>query len=119
MLTVWLVLLILVNAGWLATVLFMLPGNWLMVVSTCLFAWWKWDTGVFSWPLLAGITVLALAGELIEFLPVPAAPKKPVPAGRALLGPSSGLLQGLLQEPPSFRCRCLEPCWGPVWGQDC
>ncbi|HOK96849.1 MAG TPA: hypothetical protein PKW71_12065, partial [Anaerohalosphaeraceae bacterium] len=63
MLTVWLVLLILVNAGWLATVLFMLPGNWLMVVSTCLFAWWKWDTGVFSWPLLAGITVLALAGE--------------------------------------------------------
>ena len=38
---------------------FTLPGNWLMIITTCLFAWWKWDNGLFSWPLLIAITVLA------------------------------------------------------------
>lgn len=62
-----LVMLILLNAFWLMLVLVTLPGNWLMVVSTCLFAWWRWDDGFFSWPFLIAITVLALIGELIEF----------------------------------------------------
>ncbi|MHC4926043.1 MAG: DUF456 domain-containing protein [Planctomycetota bacterium] len=48
-------------------ILFTLPGNWLMVITTALFAWWQWDRGVFGWPVLAAITVLALIGELIEF----------------------------------------------------
>jgi uncharacterized protein YqgC (DUF456 family) len=65
---VWPLILISLNALWLAMVLFGLPGNWLMVLSTCLFAWWKWDEQVLSgWTLIA-ITALALAGELIEFL---------------------------------------------------
>jgi len=65
---VWSSILIVLNAGWLLLVLFGLPGNWLMVLSTCLFAWWQWDQGVFSgWTLIA-ITALALLGELIEFL---------------------------------------------------
>lgn len=68
MLYAWLVILIVLNAGWLLLVLFGLPGNWLMVVSTCLFAWWKWDQQVFSGCTLIAITALALLGELIEFL---------------------------------------------------
>jgi len=48
-------------------VLFTLPGNWLMVVGTCLFAWWRWDDRVFSWPLLVAAGVLALIAEIIEF----------------------------------------------------
>ncbi len=68
MLYVWLSILIVLNAGWLLLVLLGLPGNWLMVISTCLFAWWKWDERVFSgWTLIA-IVALALLGELIEFL---------------------------------------------------
>ena len=46
---------------------FTLPGNWLMVISTCFFAWWKWDDSVFGWPLLIAVTILALIAELIEF----------------------------------------------------
>ena len=37
------ILLILLNACWLATVPFTLPGNWLMVMSAYLFAWWQWE----------------------------------------------------------------------------
>ena len=67
MLYIWLTTLILLNACWLATVLFTLPGNWLMVIGTSLFAWWQWDNGIFGWPLLVAITILALIAELIEF----------------------------------------------------
>ena len=68
MLYLWSSILVVLNAGWLLLVLFGLPGNWLMVLSTCLFAWWQRDQGIFSgWTLIA-ITALALLGELIEFL---------------------------------------------------
>ncbi|MBC8394301.1 MAG: DUF456 domain-containing protein [Deltaproteobacteria bacterium] len=67
MIYIWLTILILLNACWLATVLFTLPGNWLMVIGTSLFAWWQWDNGIFGWPLLVAITILALIAELIEF----------------------------------------------------
>ena len=40
MLYVELPILILLNLLWLPLVLFGLPGNWLMVLSTSLFAWW-------------------------------------------------------------------------------
>jgi hypothetical protein len=33
-------ILVLLNLVWLILVLFGLPGNWLMVLSTSLFAWW-------------------------------------------------------------------------------
>jgi uncharacterized protein YqgC (DUF456 family) len=63
----WLTLLIVLNAVWLMLVLVTLPGNWLMVVGTCLFAWWRWEDGFFGWPFLLTIAVLALIGEVVEF----------------------------------------------------
>lgn len=67
MMYVWLLLLVIVNGLWLGTVLLGLPGNWLIVMTTSVFAWWKWDQGVFSaWTLIA-IALLALIGEVIEF----------------------------------------------------
>ncbi|MHC5119231.1 MAG: DUF456 domain-containing protein, partial [Planctomycetota bacterium] len=84
MIYVWLTILILLNACWLMLVLFTLPGNWLMVVSTCLFAWWKWDNGrPFNEWLLIGIAVLALIGEIIEFFAGAGGAKK---AGAGWLG---------------------------------
>jgi uncharacterized protein YqgC (DUF456 family) len=68
MLYLWLTILILLNALCLVLVIFGIPGNWLMVILTCLFAWWQRDAGVFSGGTLIAIAVLALMGELIEFL---------------------------------------------------
>ncbi|UCD49777.1 MAG: DUF456 domain-containing protein [Phycisphaerales bacterium] len=67
MLYLWLFVLILFNTVWLALVAFGLPGNWLIVVSTGLFAWWQWDSGVFSIGTLVTVAVLALLAELAEF----------------------------------------------------
>ena len=67
MLYLWSSLLILLNAVWLALVVFGLPGNWLIVISTCLFAWWRWGDGVFSIYTLIAIVALAILGELFEF----------------------------------------------------
>jgi len=67
MLYLWSILLVLVNVVWLALVMFGLPGNWLIVISTCLFAWWRWGDGVFSIYTLIAIVVLAIIGELFEF----------------------------------------------------
>ena len=67
MLYLLLILLILLNVIWLLLVLFGLPGNWLIVISTCLFAWWRWEYGVFSIYTLITIVVLAILGELFEF----------------------------------------------------
>lgn len=60
-------LLIVVNTCWLMLDLLGLPGNWLIVVSTCLVAWWRWEDGVFSIYTLIGLVVLAALGELAEF----------------------------------------------------
>lgn len=65
MVYLWIILLVLLNALFLVLVLFALPGNWLMVISTCLFAWWQ--EGVFSIYTLIAIVVLATLGELFEF----------------------------------------------------
>ncbi|MFC1634714.1 DUF456 family protein [Planctomycetota bacterium] len=67
MLYLWLILLILLNTAWLALVLFGLPGNWLIIISTCLFAWWRWGDDPFSIYTLVAIVVLAVLGELAEF----------------------------------------------------
>ena len=63
-----LILLILLNIIWLVLVFFGLPGNWLIVISTCLFAWWRWEYDLFSIYTLVSIVALAVLGELFEFL---------------------------------------------------
>jgi len=68
MLYLWLTALILLNAVWLVLVAFALPGNWLIVITTALFAWWRADDDIFSIYTLLAIAALAVAGELVEFL---------------------------------------------------
>jgi len=67
MLYLWSTILILLNGFWLVWDIFGLPGNWLIVVSTWLFAWWRRDQSVFSIYTLIAITALAVVGELFEF----------------------------------------------------
>ncbi len=65
------VLLLLVNAVGVFLVAMQLPGTWLMLAATVGMAWWRWDgwSGglITGWTLLA-LVVLAIVGELVEFL---------------------------------------------------
>ena len=92
MLYVWSVMLILLNGFWLGLVFFGLPGNWLIVISTCFFAWWRWGDGVFSIYTLIAIIVIAIIGELVEFFGGMRGAKK---AGASWLGSVAALVGAL------------------------
>ena len=94
MIYVWIILLLLLNACWLLGVLFALPGNWLMVISTALFVWWRWDDGIFSMAVLIMIAILALIGELIEFFAGVGSAKKAGAGWGAALASISGMFAG-------------------------
>lgn len=62
----WLVLLMFVNAFWLGLVFFYLPGNWLMIVTAILFA--LWQKNIFSVYTIIAAVVIAVIGEILEFI---------------------------------------------------
>ena len=62
----WLILLIIVNAFWLMLGFFALPGNWLMIITTILFA--LWQKNIFSVYTIITAIVLAIIGEILEFI---------------------------------------------------
>jgi uncharacterized protein len=66
MLSICKLLLVTFNFVALGTNLVSMPGNWLMLTFTWLFALWQWDKRIFSLPTLIVITVLAIAGDLAE-----------------------------------------------------
>ena len=94
MLYVWLGLLILLNTVWLALVVFGLPGNWLIVISTGLVAWCFWNEQVFGWPVLLVIVVLAGVGEILEFVAGLAGAKKAGGSRRGAVGALGGAVVG-------------------------
>jgi uncharacterized protein YqgC (DUF456 family) len=115
--------LILVNAVWLAMVVFGLPGNWLIVISTCLFAWWRWENRVFSIYTLIVIVALAILGELVEFLAGMIGAKKSGASWSgsigAILGAVTGAVLGTFLIPVPFLGTLLGACIGAgvcVWG---
>ncbi|MFW6163105.1 MAG: DUF456 domain-containing protein [Planctomycetota bacterium] len=67
MIYLWASLLVLVNLVWLSLVVFQFPGNWLMVATTSLVAWWQWDERMIGLGPLVAAVVLALLGEFLEF----------------------------------------------------
>ena len=96
MIYVWATLLVLANTVWAALNLLALPGNWLMVITTALVAWWQWDRGkpagqqMFGIPVLVLVFLLAAAGEVVELLAGAAGARK---AGGSRWG-SLGALAG-------------------------
>jgi len=64
------IMLIIFNAVCLVLVVFGLPGNWLIVTSTCLFAWWRWEDGVFSIYTLIAIAAGFFPGTKVRKTPV-------------------------------------------------
>ena len=120
MLYLWLILLILLNIIWLMLVLFGLPGNWLIVISTCLFAWWRWEDGIFSFYTLIAITVLAGLGELFELLGGMRGAKRAGASRRgsiaALAGAIAGAILGTFMIPVLFLGTVLGACIGAGLG---
>ena len=93
MLYFWITLLILINAFWLVLVPFALPGNWLIVITTSLFAWWQWENKVFSIYTIIVIAVLALLGEIVEFFAGAGGAKR---AGAGWLGAIAAIIGAIL-----------------------
>ena len=96
MIYVWLTILVLFNACSLLLVLFSLPGNWLIVTATGLFAWWKWEDGIFSIYTLIAIAVLAVIGEVIEFFAGVGGAKKAGAGWLASLSAIGGAIVGAM-----------------------
>ena len=123
MLYLFLIMLILLDAVWLVLVVFGLPGNWLIVISTCLFAWWRWDNSVFSIYTLIAIVVLAILGELVELSAGMIGAKKSGASWpgsiAALFGAVIGAVFGTFLIPIIFFGTVLGACIGAglgVWG---
>ncbi len=120
MLYFWLIVLILLNAVWLASVPFALPGNWLMVITTTVFAWWRADDGIFSIYTLIAIAVLAALGEIIELFGGAGGAKR---AGArlsgslgAIIGAITGALLGTFIIPVPLLGTLLGSCAGAAVG---
>jgi uncharacterized protein YqgC (DUF456 family) len=120
MLYVWLIGLVSLNTLWLMLVIFALPGNWLILLSTYLFAWWRWGDGVFSIYTLAAIAILTLLGEIIEFAGGMHGAKKAGASRRgsiaALVGAIIGAILGTFMIPVPFLGTLLGACGGAGLG---
>jgi hypothetical protein len=115
-------LLVILNSAWLALVVFGLPGNWMIVISTCLFAWWQWGKRVFSVYTLIAIVILAVLGELAEFTAGMIGAKRSGASWRgsiaAIFGAVMGAIFGTFLIPVPFLGTLLGACTGAglcVW----
>lgn len=110
------VLLCLLNAGWLATVFFYLPGNWMIVLTTGLLAWWQRDTGVISGWTVGAMAAVALVGEVFEFLAGVSGAKKAGAGWKAslaaIVGALAGAVAGTVLIPIPFVGTLLGGCIG-------
>jgi len=116
MLYLWVIILIVLNTVFLAMVPFVLPGNWLMVITASLFAWLFRDQQVFSVYTIIAIALLALAGELIEFLAGVGGARKSGASRRgsicAITGAIAGAILGTFLLPVPLLGTLLGSCIG-------
>lgn len=56
------------NLVFWASILFGLPGAWLMILAAAATDWWLGDAPMFGWPVLLTAVGLAALGEILEFV---------------------------------------------------
>ena len=88
----WFILLVVTNACFVFLTFFAIPGNWLIVGATCLFAWMFRDQHFFSVYVLVTIVALAAIAEIVELFSGAGGAKR---AGASFYG-SAGALAGML-----------------------
>lgn len=92
MIYLWLTLLILINAFWVVLVLLGLPGSWLMVITTILFA--LWQKNIFGIYTIIVAVVLAFLGEVLEFFAGAGGAKAAGGGGKAMAAAIAGAIIG-------------------------
>ncbi len=60
--------LVLVNGAGVALTALQLPGTWLILAATAGVAWWRWEEQVIGPGVLIALGVLAVLGEVLEFV---------------------------------------------------
>lgn len=68
MVYIYAVMLTLLNLGFLCSIMFNLPGTWLMILFPVILEWWKPGQFMFSWTVLSVAVGLAVLGEVLEFI---------------------------------------------------
>jgi len=96
MIYLWSAVLILINALCLSLVAFTIPGNWLMVIITAVFAWLLRGQNFISVYTLIAITLLAVFGELLELLGGMGAAKRAGAGFRGSVGAIAGAIVGAI-----------------------
>ncbi|MCE5325240.1 MAG: DUF456 domain-containing protein [Planctomycetaceae bacterium] len=97
---VWGTVLVLVNVLFFTLNLFGLPGNWLIVLAMGGFAWWQWNPALGPWnqavslQSLIVLTVLAILGEIVEFVAGLAGARKASGTWLGSIGALAGSLIG-------------------------
>ena len=74
----------------------LLPGNWIMVITTILFAWWQWDVQPFSALTLVVIALLAFVGEIIDLFAGIGGARRAGAGGRGAIGALLGAMLGAI-----------------------
>ncbi len=95
---VWATLLVLANAAALVMTVFTLPGNWIIVGLTALFAFalpWEDGRGI-HWTVVTVVVVLAVIGEVVEFAAGAAGAAKQGASRRAMALAIVGAIAGSL-----------------------
>jgi uncharacterized protein YqgC (DUF456 family) len=98
----WAILLVVANSLAWCTTFFSLPGNWMIVGATALFAWLvEGGSGQgIGWSMVGLLVVLALVGEILEFAASAAGAARQGASRRAvilsLVGAVSGSIAGVL-----------------------
>ena len=94
----------LLNLVWLFLTVLTLPGNWLMVLTAAVAAWMLYEPeigpGMFGIPVLIAVTVLAVIGEILEFLMGAAGTRKAGGSKRAAVASIIGAVIGGLVATP-------------------
>jgi uncharacterized protein YqgC (DUF456 family) len=68
MIYVYATLLTLLNMVFWVSIIFNLPGTWLMVLVSVLIEWWQPGTFLYGWTVLGIAGSFAILGEVIEFI---------------------------------------------------
>lgn len=92
MIYLWAAGLVLVNLAWLAFTLIGLPGNWLMIITAGLVAWWVDPPFIGRWVFVA-VVGLAVIAEVIELIAGAIGSKR---GGGTRYGSIGALLGGVL-----------------------
>jgi uncharacterized protein YqgC (DUF456 family) len=92
----WIAGLLAVNALGVFLVALALPGTWLIVLATGLFAWLRGYPEILGWPSLSALIGLAVLGEVVEFAAGAAGVKSAGGTKRGAAGAIAGGIVGAI-----------------------